>query len=125
MINHLSVGVADLARTRKFYDAALKPLDITVLSDSTSAIGYGKSGIAAFWTLAVKSPVAPDADSGLHICFDAPTRAAVDRFHAAALEHGGTSNGKPGLRPDYGPGYYAAFIIDPDGYRIEAYCAGD
>lgn len=60
--------------------------------------------------------------SGLHFCFDALSRKSVDGFHAAALEQGGKDNGKPGVRPDYGPDYYAAFAIDPDGYRVEAYC---
>jgi catechol 2,3-dioxygenase-like lactoylglutathione lyase family enzyme len=63
-----------------------------------------------------------DAKSGLHFCFVAPTRASVDAFHAGAIGAGGTSNGKPGLRESYGPNYYAAFVVDPDGYRIEAYC---
>ena len=64
----------------------------------------------------------PDMESGLHFCFVAEDRKAVDAFHAAALRSGGKDNGKPGLRADYSPTYYAAFIIDPDGYRIEAYC---
>jgi catechol 2,3-dioxygenase-like lactoylglutathione lyase family enzyme len=68
-------------------------------------------------------PVPDDAASGLHICFDAPTIASVDRFHAAGLRQGGRDHGKPGPRPDYGPEYYAAFLKDPDGYRIEAYCS--
>ena len=63
-----------------------------------------------------------DDKSGLHVCFDAPTRKSVDAFHKAALGAGGRDNGKPGLRGDYGPNYYAAFVVDPDGYRIEAYC---
>ena len=63
----------------------------------------------------------PDTEFGLHICFAAPDRASVDAFHAAALANGGKDNGKPGLRPDYSASYYAAFVIDPDGYRIEAY----
>jgi len=61
--------------------------------------------------------------SGLHFCFVAPTRKSVDQFHAAGLKAGGRDNGKPGIRPNYGPTYYAAFIIDPDGYRIEAHCS--
>ena len=65
-----------------------------------------------------------DEQSGLHFCFAAPSRDSVHAFHAAARPNGGTDNGPPGLRPDYGPNYYAAFIIDPDGYRIEAYHAG-
>jgi len=59
--------------------------------------------------------------SGLHFCFTAPDRRSVDAFHTAALKTGGGDNGKPGLRDDYGPGYYAAFVVDPDGYRIEAH----
>ncbi len=62
-------------------------------------------------------------DSGLHVCFAAPTRKSVDAFHKSALASGGSDNGKPGLRADYGENYYAAFVIDPDGYRIEAYCS--
>ena len=69
-----------------------------------------------------RKPVKPDTESGLHFCLVAPDRAAVDAFHAEALKAGGTDNGKPGVRADYGPKYYAAFAIDPDGYRIEAYC---
>ena len=75
-----------------------------------------------FWVLGTQHPVPPDDRSGLHICFTAPTRAAVDAFHKAALKSGGKDNGKPGLRADYGPNYYAAFAVDPDGYRIEAWC---
>lgn len=71
---------------------------------------------------AAERPVPADDKSGLHICFDAPSRKAVDAFHVAALRGGGSDNGKPGLRADYGPNYYAAFVVDPDGYRIEAYC---
>ena len=64
----------------------------------------------------------PEPRSGLHFCFTAPTRKSVDAFHQAAIRHGGSDNGKPGLRADYGANYYAAFVVDPDGYRIEAYC---
>jgi catechol 2,3-dioxygenase-like lactoylglutathione lyase family enzyme len=75
-----------------------------------------------FWISATEHPVPADERSGLHICFDAPTRAGVDGFHAAALATGGRDNGAPGVRADYGPNYYATFVVDPDGYRIEAYC---
>ena len=75
-----------------------------------------------FWVSATSHPVPADDGSGLHICFTAPDRTAVDGFHKAALKTGGRDNGKPGLRPDYGPNYYAAFVVDPDGYRIEAWC---
>lgn len=121
MFDHVSIGVADMARAKKFYDAALKPLGYTRLSDGDESAGYGAKAVG-LWLGTTGSPVKPDPASGLHFCFVAKDRAAVDAFHAAALKAGGTDNGKPGLRPDYGPTYYAAFAVDPDGYRIEAYC---
>jgi catechol 2,3-dioxygenase-like lactoylglutathione lyase family enzyme len=121
MLNHISIGVRDIARTKRFYDAALKPLGYSCLSESEGSLGYGK-GAVALWIGASERPVPSDDRSGLHVCFDAPTRKSVDAFHAAALKAGGKDNGKPGLRADYGPNYYAAFAVDPDGYRIEAYC---
>ena len=121
MFDHVSIGVGDIKRAGRFYDAVLKPLDVTRLSDGDTALGYGEKS-AGLWVLAVDKPVKPDMDSGLHFCFQAKSRAAVDAFHAAALKAGGKDNGKPGVRADYSPNYYAAFVIDPDGYRIEAYC---
>ena len=121
MFDHVSIGVADIARSKKFYDAALKPLGYSRLSDGETSLGYGDKAVQ-LWLGATQKPVKPDTESGLHFCFAAPDRVAVDAFHAAALKAGGTDNGKPGLRADYGPKYYAAFAIDPDGYRIEAYC---
>lgn len=121
MINHLSIGVTDIARTKTFYDAALKPLGYTCQSNEETSLGYGKDSVA-LWIGVTRKPVKADMASGLHVCFDAPTRKSVDAFHKAALATGGTDNGKPGLRADYGANYYAAFVIDPDGYRIEAYC---
>ena len=121
MIDHASIGVGDIARTKRFYDAAFKPLGYKCISEGEGSLGYGRDGVA-FWIGATKSPVKPDGKSGLHFCFTAPSRRSVDAFHAAALAAGGRDNGKPGLRADYGPGYYAAFVADPDGYRLEAYC---
>lgn len=121
MINHVSIGVRDLARTKRFYDAALKPLGYRCLSDGASSLGYGQDAVA-FWIGVTERPVPSDEASGLHVCFTAPTRRSVDAFHAAALGAGGRDNGKPGVRPDYDANYYAAFVVDPDGYRIEAYC---
>jgi len=123
MFNHISIGVRDIRRTKAFYDAALKPLGYDCLSEGEGSLGYGK-GAVGLWISVTKSPVPADPASGLHICFDAPGRKAVESFHAAALQAGGTDNGKPGLRADYGPDYFAAFVIDPDGYRLEAYCGG-
>jgi catechol 2,3-dioxygenase-like lactoylglutathione lyase family enzyme len=121
MLNHVSIGVRDIAKTKRFYDAALKPLGYACLSAAEGSLGYGKDAVA-FWISAAERPVAADVKSGLHFCFDAPTRKSVEAFHAAALKAGGRDNGKPGLRADYGPTYYAAFVVDPEGYRIEAYC---
>ncbi len=121
MLDHVSIGVRDLARAKRFYDVALKPLGYRCLSEDKSALGYGGDAVA-FWLLAAERPVAAEARSGLHFCLRAPTRESVEAFHAAALANGGTDNGKPGLRVDYGPLYYACFVTDPDGYRIEAYC---
>lgn len=121
MIAHVSIGARDVARSRAFYDAALQPLGYTCLSAGEDSLGYGAKE-PEFWVSGTEHPVPADTRSGLHFCFTAPTRAAVDAFHKAALKSGGRDNGKPGLRADYGPNYYAAFAFDPDGYRIEAWC---
>src|SRR4029450_9447847 len=102
MFDHVSIGVSDLKRAGRFYDAVLKPLDVTRLSDGEGGLGYGEKA-PGLWLLPGERP-------------------AVDACHAAALKAGGKDNGKPGVRKDYSPSYYAAFIIDPEGYRIEAYC---
>ncbi len=121
MFDHISIGVRDIRRTKAFYDAALAPLGFTCLSAGDASLGYGEKGVA-FWISKTTKPVPADMESGLHFCFRASSRKAVDAFHAAALEAGGVDNGKPGIRADYDANYYAAFAIDPDGYRIEAYC---
>lgn len=121
MIDHVSIGVRDVKAAKRFYDAALKPLGYACLSDSPGSLGYG-SGSVALWISESERPVPADEKSGLHFCFAAPTRESVQAFHKAALAAGGHDNGKPGLRADYGPDYYAAFVADPEGYRLEAYC---
>jgi catechol 2,3-dioxygenase-like lactoylglutathione lyase family enzyme len=121
MFDHISIGVRDVARTKRFYDAALTPLGYACRSEGKDSLGYGAAEIG-LWISASDKPVPADKESGLHFCFAAPTRASVDAFHANALAAGGTSNGEPGLRESYGPNYYAAFVVDPDGYRMEAYC---
>jgi catechol 2,3-dioxygenase-like lactoylglutathione lyase family enzyme len=121
MLDHVSIGVADLKRTKTFYDAAMTPLGYKCLVDGGDILGYGDKDVS-FWISPAKHPVKPDMDSGLHFCFAAPTRRAVDAFHAGALGAGGKDNGGPGLRKSYSDDYYAAFVIDPDGYRLEAYC---
>ena len=121
MFDHVSIGVSDIKRTGKFYDATLRPLGFSRLSDGESSLGYGDKGVQ-LWISATTKPVKGDMESGLHFCFSAKDRAAVDAFHAAALKAGGKDNGKPGIRKEYSGNYYAAFVIDPDGYRLEAYC---
>jgi catechol 2,3-dioxygenase-like lactoylglutathione lyase family enzyme len=122
MIDHVSIGVRNVAASKRFYDAVLQPLGYRCLSDSAESLGYGAK-TPALWVNAVERPVPAESRSGLHFCFSAPDRKSVDGFHAAGLASGGRDNGPPGLRADYGAGYYAAFLMDPDGYRIEAYFA--
>ncbi len=121
MFDHVSIGVADVSRARTFYDEALKPLGYVRLSDGETSLGYGEKQVG-LWIGKAAKPVKADRESGLHFCFVAKDRTSVDAFHAAALRNGGKDNGKPGVRSGYSPTYYAAFVIDPDGYRIEAYC---
>ena len=123
MIAHVSIGVRDVDRSKFFYDAALEPLGYKCIRQARTLIGYGYGRDSiAFWVVSAERPVPADEKSWLHFCFTASTRAAVDAFHSAAMRVGGCDNGAPGLRVQYGPDYYAAFVIDPDGYRIETYC---
>ena len=122
MIDHVSIGVRNIGAAKRFYDRTLKPLGYTALSESPGSLGYGATAVQ-LWMSETDRPVPPDEKSGLHFCFSAPTRRSVDEFHTAALAAGGRDNGPPGLRADYGPDYYAAFVIDQDGYRLEAHCA--
>jgi catechol 2,3-dioxygenase-like lactoylglutathione lyase family enzyme len=99
MFDHISIGVRDLARSRRFYDATLGALGYDCLSVDDSSLGYGK-GAVGLWIGAAAAPVPPDPGSNLHFCFTAPTRASVDAFHAAALAAGGSDNGPPAcVRP--------------------------
>jgi catechol 2,3-dioxygenase-like lactoylglutathione lyase family enzyme len=120
MFDHVSIGVRKLAVARSFYDAALTPLGYDRLSDTETMLGYGPGKIS-LWIAEVEHPVVPDLKSGLHFCFIAPSVAAVDAFYAAGVAHGGQDNGPPGVRPEYATFYYAAFVIDPDGFRLEAF----
>ena len=121
MLDHVSIGVKSVAQARKFYDAALKPLGYECLSHGDDFAGYGRKGVQ-LWLGQTEHPVNADKRSGLHFCFTAASREAVDAFYKAALRMGGTDNGKPGIRPDYTQPYYAVFVVVPDGYRLEAYC---
>ena len=117
MFDHISIGVRDIARSKAFYDSALQAIGYKRLSEDS--LGYGKEAVA-FWIGLTNSPVPDDSKSGLHFCFAAPDRQSVARFHATALAAGGRDNGKPGVCADYGPDYFAAYVVDPDGYRLEA-----
>jgi hypothetical protein len=117
---------ATSTRSKTFYDAALAPLGYKCIRATRTLAGYGYGPDSiSFWVVAAERPVPADEKSGLHFCFAAPDAAAVDAFHAAQA---GVDNGAPGLRPMYDADYYAAFIIDPDGYRtrhITARARGD
>jgi len=119
MLDHVSVGVSDLERAARFYEATLATLGLTKLVARPATVGFGKA-YPEFWMnlRAGMLPVAPE--SGVHICLRARSTSAVDAFHAAALAAGGRSDGAPGLRPHDRMRYYAAFVVDPDGNRIEA-----
>lgn len=120
MLHHISFGVTDLARSAAFYDATLSALGyVRVWSDDT-AVGYGQPGGDDKLAIKLRPAEVVAPGPGFHLAFAAPSRDAVALFHAAALRHGGADNGAPGLRPDYGDNYYAAFVVDPDGYRVEA-----
>ncbi len=120
-LDHVSLPVADLARSAAFYDAALAPLGFKRIKSSPGAIGYGRTH-PVFWLLARRAEGAARPGLGLHVALGAESREAVDAFHRAALAAGGVDNGAPGLRPEYHPSYYGAFMLDPDGSKIEAVC---
>lgn len=121
MLDHIVLGVSDVARSIAFYEAALRPLGIRHSVDyqgrngHSDLHGFGRDGRAVFW-LRQGSP----APAALHFGFDAESRDIVDAFHAAGLAAGGRDNGKPGPRLQYDPEYYAAYLFDPDGYNVEA-----
>lgn len=130
MLHHLSLGVCDIERAAAFYDAALAPLGYgRVWSDirpgePDQAVGYALPGGGDKLALKHCGGNARAPGPGFHIAFAAPDPQAVDAFHKAALAAGGIDNGAPGLRLPYGPTYYAAFVIDPDGHRVEAVFKG-
>jgi catechol 2,3-dioxygenase-like lactoylglutathione lyase family enzyme len=119
MIDHISVGVADLERAARFYEAALAALGLSRLVTRPATIGFGKS-YPEFWINLRAGMAKVPPENGTHICLRAKTTGDVDAFHAAALSAGGHSDGAPGIRPHDRVKYYAAFVIDPDGNRIEA-----
>jgi catechol 2,3-dioxygenase-like lactoylglutathione lyase family enzyme len=115
MFDHLTLNVRALAKSRTFYAAALAPLGI-VEERGENGSSFGPKGAMALYVTEGKSGAIT------HLAFSAPNRKSVDAFHEAALAAGAKCNGEPGLRKDYGPSYYAAFVIDPDGNNVEAVC---
>lgn len=120
MLHHISFAVSDLQRSAAFYDAVLGALGYVRAWTSAREVGYGLGGAEDKFAIKLRGGTVAAPSPGFHLAFAAPSREAVDAFHAAALEHGGRDDGAPGLRPAYGDKYYAAFAVDPDGYRIEA-----
>ena len=119
MLHQVSLGTADLTRAREFYDPVMRVLGLDRTLEADDAVGYG-AGITVF---SLNRPVdgsAPVPGNGVHVAFEVEKRAAVDAFFRTALAQGGTSDGEPGLRPHYDAHYYAAFVRDPDGNKIEA-----
>jgi catechol 2,3-dioxygenase-like lactoylglutathione lyase family enzyme len=124
MIDHMGIGAGDFAASRRFYDAVLAALEMGVVMEVTPeesggyhGVGYGKAGKPVFWV-----NNGDPRGTGIHIAFSASSRAQVDAFYEAGLKSGGRDNGPPGLRPHYHPGYYGAFLFDPDGINVEAVC---
>jgi catechol 2,3-dioxygenase-like lactoylglutathione lyase family enzyme len=124
MLDHVGLPVSDFDRSKAFYELALAPLGVSVVlavtpeqSGGEAHAGFGRDGRPWFWI-----GTGETLRGRLHVAFAAPSRAAVDGFHAAALAAGGRDNGAPGLRPHYHANYYGAFVLDPDGHNIEAVC---
>lgn len=117
MIDHIGINVKDVPASRDFYAKTLAALGYSIVMDYPTGVGFGPAGKPIFW-IAAREPVS----DGVHIAFHCSERAAVDAFHAAAIAAGGHDNGPPGLRDQYHPNYYGAFVIDPDGNNVEAVC---
>jgi catechol 2,3-dioxygenase-like lactoylglutathione lyase family enzyme len=119
MLHHLSLGIADLDRARAFYDPVMAELGLSRTLDVEDAVGYG-AGITSFSLNRPADGKPASPGNGVHVAFEVEHRAAVVAFHRVALAQGGSDDGPPGLRPEYDPNYYAAFVRDPDGNKIEA-----
>jgi catechol 2,3-dioxygenase-like lactoylglutathione lyase family enzyme len=118
VLDHVTIGISDIERSKTFYDAALRPLGITRLyAEGAEFAGYGVRPKAFFWIGRRATP-----QTGAHIAFTANDRVTVDRFYDDAIKAGGRDNGRPGIRPHYHANYYGAFVLDPDGHNIEAVC---
>ncbi|MFT6821949.1 MAG: catechol 2,3-dioxygenase-like lactoylglutathione lyase family enzyme [Myxococcota bacterium] len=120
LLHHLSLPVSDLEASTRLYDAALAALGFERVWSTPDAVGYGPPGGGDKLALKRRGSDVTAPSAGFHVAFAAPDRKSVDAFWAAACAAGATDNGPPGLRPHYGPSYYAAFVIDLDGFAIEA-----
>jgi catechol 2,3-dioxygenase-like lactoylglutathione lyase family enzyme len=120
MLGHLSFGVENLTHSGEFYDRVLAPLGYVRVWSNERGIGFGEPGGGDKLALFARPGRVAAPGPGFHLAFNAPKRSAVDAFHRAALSAGGRDDGAPGPRPHYGPTYYAAFVLDPDGYKLEA-----
>jgi catechol 2,3-dioxygenase-like lactoylglutathione lyase family enzyme len=118
MYDHVGLKVKDLVASVRFYSAALGPLGLELCSRDEAGASFGPKNAPALWLSAAKGSTGP----GVHVAFRAADHTAVDRFHKDGLAAGGRENGAPGLRTDYSPKYYAAFLLDPDGNNVEAVC---
>ena len=121
MYDHVGLRVVDLSASVAFYRSALEPLGHEQSYSSDAMAGFGSADATGLWLKR-----APDAgERGVHLAFGAPDRASVERFYKEGLAAGGRDNGPPGLRADYGPSYFAAFLVDPDGNNIEVVCLSE
>ncbi|KAJ7933958.1 Glyoxalase/Bleomycin resistance protein/Dihydroxybiphenyl dioxygenase [Mycena leptocephala] len=128
-LGHVSLGVRNYEVSKAFYTAVLAPIGLRIVYDSeakkpshnTRTLGYGRHEDEEPLNIFEFAKAAPPGE-GFHLAFNAPTRESVIEFHAKALEFGGKDNGKPGVRKHYGDNYFAAFVICPDGWRLEAVC---
>ena len=121
MFDHLGLHVKDLAKSAHFYEAALGPLGYVVGTRDDTSVSFGPAGAPALYLYLSKAA----KGSGVHVAFTAKARSMVKRFHEHGLRAGGKDNGAPGVRADYAPNYYSAFLIDPDGNNVEAVCYSD
>ena len=124
MLNHVSIGVRDIARTKRFYDAALKPLGYTCLSEGETSLGYGKDAVALWISASDAGPGRRRNPACISASMRRPARASRRSMPARSARAGATT-ASPACAPTMGPNYYAAFVVDPDGYRIEAYCGAE
>ena len=127
MLDHVSITVSDLERAERFYDAVMEALGVVKVGAEAGWVGYGERCDAAHPNrnyLSIRAGLRPEAAPGRHWCFKAPSRQAVEAFWRAGLAAGGRDEGAPGVREAYHPTYFAAFLADPDGNRIEAVCHG-